>query len=88
MGTLGIEVGDALSRVKKLAGISPVQVRDCGVGGSKVHLLGSVPNQRLVRPHLVVIDAEILGSLGEHDGVVDFLDVEPLVLQRPEPTFT
>jgi len=38
-----------------------------------------------VGPDLVVLDAVLLGVLGEHDGVVDLVDVEPLVLQRAEP---
>jgi hypothetical protein len=35
----------------------------------------------------VVLDAVVLGVLGEHDGVVDLVDAEPLVLEGAEPAF-
>ena len=47
-----------------------------------MYVLGPVPGQRLVRPDLVVLDAVFLGVLGKHDGVVDLVDEQPLVLQR------
>jgi hypothetical protein len=41
-----------------------------------------------VRPDGVVLEPVFLGVLGEHDGVVDLVEVEPLVLQGPETAFT
>lgn len=63
-----------------------LKVGDVRVGQAQVHLLGPVPGDGLVRSQFVVLDAVVLGVLGEHDGVVDLVDEEPLVLQRPEPT--
>ena len=62
-----------------------LKCRDGRAGQAEVHLLGPVPGQCFVGPDLVVLDAVLLGVLGEHDGVVDLVDVEPLVLQRAEP---
>lgn len=36
---------------------------------------------------LVVLDPVVLGVFGEHDGVVDLVDEEPLVFQGAEPSF-
>ncbi|WP_272896904.1 hypothetical protein [Aeromicrobium sp. PE09-221] len=40
-----------------------------------------------MRPDLVVLDRVLLGVLGEHDGVVELVNEEPLVLQRAEAAF-
>lgn len=62
-----------------------VEGGDGGVGQAQVDLLGPVPGDGLVRADLVVFDAVLLGVLGEHDGVVDLVDEQPLVLQVPKP---
>mgnify|MGYP001816331855 CR=1 FL=1 len=36
-------------------------------------------------PGLVVLEAVVLGPFGQHQGIVDLVEGEPLVLQRPEP---
>jgi hypothetical protein len=64
-----------------------LKCRGGGVGQAQVHLLGPVPGDGLVRADLVVLDPVLFGVLGEHDGVVDLVDVEPLVLQGAEATF-
>lgn len=56
-------------------------------GVPQVDLGWTVPGQGFVRSDGVVLDPVLLGVLGEHDGVVDLIDVEPLVLQGPEPAF-
>jgi hypothetical protein len=40
-----------------------------------------------VRADRVVVDAIALGVLDEVEDVVDLLEEQPLVLQRPEPAF-
>jgi hypothetical protein len=52
-----------------------------------VNLFGPVPGDGLVRPDFVVLDAVLLGVLGEHHRVVDLVDEQPPVLQRAEPAF-
>lgn len=56
------------------------------VGLAQVHLLGPVSGDGLVRTDLVVLDAVVLGPFGQHDGVVDLVDEQAFVLQRPEPS--
>ena len=58
-----------------------------GLARPLVHLLGPVPGDGLVRPDLVVLEAVFLGVFGEHDGVVDLVEEQPLVLQGAEPPF-
>ena len=53
----------------------------------EVHLLGPVPGDGLVRSDLVVLDPVFLGVFSEHDGVVDLVDEQPLVLQGAEAAF-
>ena len=60
---------------------------DRRVGDPQMHVEWPVPGQCFVRPDRVVLDPVLLGVLGEHDGVVDLFDVEPLVLQGAEPAF-
>ena len=64
-----------------------VKGRDRGVGQAQVHLGGPVPGDGLVGADGVVLDPVVLGVLREHDGVVDLVDVEPLVLQSAEAAF-
>ncbi len=60
----------------------------CGrVCQAEVNLGGPVPGEGFVRADRVVLDAVVLGSLGELDGVVDLVDEQPLVLQGAEPAF-
>ncbi len=59
----------------------------CRVGGSQVRVEWPVPGDRFVRADLVVLEAVLLGVLGEHDGVVDVVDEQPAVFQRAEPAF-
>ncbi len=64
---------------------------DRRVGDSQVHVQWPVPGQGFVWADRVVLDPVVLCVLGEHDGVVDLVDlvdVEPFVLQGPEPAFT
>src|SRR3974390_941457 len=64
-----------------------LKCRDGRAGQAQVNVVRPVPCQGLVRPDRVVFDAVVLSSFGEHDGVVDLVDVEPLVFQRAEPAF-
>jgi hypothetical protein len=70
-----------LSRVKKVAGFRWLERLGGEVGQALMPVLGPVPGDGLVWPDLVVLDAVFLGVFGEHDGVVDLVDVEPFVLQ-------
>ena len=51
-----------------------------------MHHLGR-PRDGLVRPDSVVIDSVLFGVLSAHEGVVDLVDVAPLVLQCAEAAF-
>lgn len=64
-----------------------LKCRDEWAGQAQVHLLWPVPGDGLVGSDLVVLASVVLGPFGEHEGVVDLVDVEPLVLQRAEPAF-
>ncbi len=55
--------------------------RDRRVGGSQVHVKWLVPGDCFVRADLVVLEAVLLGVFGEHDGVGDFVDEQPLVFE-------
>ncbi len=50
-----------------------------------MHLLRSVPGDGLVWPGLVVFESVLLGVLGQHHGVVDLVDEQPLYLSVWNP---
>jgi hypothetical protein len=57
------------------------------VGQSQVRPTGSVPDDGLVSPELVVLEPLHLHVLGQHHGVIDRLDEHPIVLQGDETAF-
>ncbi|WP_234993746.1 AMP-binding protein [Janibacter indicus] len=86
-GTTGLPKGCECPASRSWQDFLVLKVGDARVVQAQVHLLGPVPGDGLLRSQFVVLDAVVLGVLGEHDGVVDLVDEEPLILQRPEPTF-
>jgi Plasmid pRiA4b ORF-3-like protein len=60
------------------------KVGDARVGQADVDVVGPVPGQGLVRADGVVVDPVALGVHGQVEDVVDLLEEQPLVLQRPE----
>jgi hypothetical protein len=61
-------------------------VGDQWVCQADVDVVGPVPGQGLVRADGVVVDPVALGVLDQVEDVVDLLEEQPLVFQRPEPT--
>ena len=60
---------------------------DRRVGQAQVHLPWPVPGDGLVRADPVVLDPVFLGVFGEHERVVDLVDIEPFALQRAKAAF-
>jgi len=58
-------------------GLGLLKCLDGGVGQAQVHLRGPVPGNCLVQADFVVVDSVLLGLLGQHDGVVDLVQVGP-----------
>lgn len=50
-----------------------------------MHLLWPVPGDGLVGTKAVVLAPVVLGVLGEHDGVIDLVQKQPLYFKVPNP---
>ncbi|MDQ3615735.1 MAG: hypothetical protein M3393_03755 [Actinomycetota bacterium] len=72
---------------KELAGSLGSKGRDLLVGQSQVQIQWPVEGDGLVRPDLVVLEPVLRGVFGEHDGVIDLVDEQALVLEGVEAAF-
>ncbi len=59
-----------------------------GVGGAEVDFGGPVPGDGLVWTDGVVLEPVGIGVFDEGQNIIDLLEEQPLVFQRPEPAFT
>lgn len=86
MGDFGPE-GGQLSRVKNVAGFRWFEMSEWWGWPGPGERRGPGSGRGLVRSDRVVFDPVVLGVFGEHDDVIDFAEIEPLVFQGAESSF-